>query len=152
MRLGRKSLVVVWIKGALLTVGCHGAAGSATPDAADDRNFPAQLYSTVVGDQGLVQTSVWTAPDQPPIRGNITVKLLIDDAVTHAPVDGLTLEIVPTMPAMGHGTSVVPQVTPQGAGVYIATDVTIFMAGQWNLDIGMTGTVTDHVTIPFDVQ
>ncbi len=125
---------------------------SSNLDASAAANFPEEPYQTVTSQDGALSVSAWTAPNQPPIRGVITVKLLVTDAASGKPDNGLTLDIIPEMPAMGHGTSVIPQVSPSGSGIYVATDVYLFMPGRWNLDTTISGSVTDDVTVPIDVQ
>lgn len=137
---------------AILAIGCNSTMASSNPDASGASSFPEEPYQTVTSQQGTLSVSTWTAPNQPPIRGVIVVKLLATNAASGEPVDGLTLDIVPEMPVMGHGSSVIPQVSSRGGGSYIATDVNLFMPGRWNLDTSISGNLTDNVTIPFDVQ
>ncbi|HEY1547480.1 MAG TPA: FixH family protein [Kofleriaceae bacterium] len=66
-------------------------------------------------------------------RGNYELEYVVTTAVDGAPVDGLDLDLVPWMPAMGHGTSIVPSITGLGSGVYALDDVDLFMAGLWEL-------------------
>jgi hypothetical protein len=122
------------------------------PDASDANHFPADPYETVTSQQGTLSVSTWTSPNQPPIRGVIAVKLSVTNAASGDTEDGLTLSVNPIMPVMGHGSSVVPQVSAIGDGVFVTTDVNLFMAGRWNLDISFAGSVTDNATIPLDVQ
>lgn len=81
------------------------------------------------------------------VQGLDTVEIVVTDAQSMAPVDGLTINVVPWMPAMGHGTSVVPQITPMGNGKYVATDVVLFMAGTWQLRTNLTSAETAIVTV-----
>jgi len=126
------------------------------PDAASDAapmpSFPTDPLAAVTSDGGKLKLAVWTSPDQPPSRGMLTVKILARDASSSTPVDGLMLDIKPVMPSMGHGTPVKPTVMAEGGGVYLASDVDLFMAGLWDLDISITGAVTDTCVVPIDVQ
>ncbi len=129
----------------LFAVGCSSSSPASS-------GFPSRPLETLQSDHKSLQLQVWTSPGQPPAQGTLSVKLVIADAKTGAPVDGLTLSIVPEMPSMGHGTSLVPVVSDQGSGTYVVTDVDLFMAGQWDLDITVTGPVSDSATVPIEVQ
>ncbi len=131
---------------ALFATGCGSSA------ATGNSSFRQTPLVTVTSNAGKLGVSIWTAPDQPPARGMLTLKLLVQDASTRAPVDGLTFDIVPTMPAMGHGTSTVPKTEAKGNGVYIVSDVNLFMAGRWQLSMTVDGTVSDVVVAQIDVQ
>jgi hypothetical protein len=48
-------------------------------------------------------------------------------------VDGLSLDVVPWMVDMGHGTSLTPTVAAQGQGIYVVTYVYFSMEGRWRL-------------------
>ena len=126
------------------------ACGSSATSTAVD--FPKDPLTTVTSDAGKLKVAAWTSPDQPPTRGMLTVKLLATDPATGAGVDGLTLDIVPEMPSMGHGTPVVPKVSASGNGVYVASDVDLFMAGRWDLRISFGGTVTDLAVVSIDAR
>jgi hypothetical protein len=107
---------------------------------------------TVPSASKALSVEAWTAPEQPPASGLLSVKFQVTDAKTGNAVDGLVLNVVPEMPSMGHGTSVQPTVAAQGNGVYLASNVDLFMAGEWDLDITITGAAADSVTVPIDVQ
>jgi hypothetical protein len=136
-----------------LLIGC-----SSPPAGSSSGDFPLAPYTTFTTDQGEFSVALWTAPSQPPSRGVNRVKLAVADATTGTPQSALDIGIVPWMPAMGHGTSVVPTVTEQSDGVYVAENVNFFMAGNWQLRItfssqgdGATG-VTDGATPTFDIH
>ncbi|HSQ64144.1 MAG TPA: FixH family protein [Polyangiaceae bacterium] len=131
---------------------CGSAMSDAASDAAPGPSFPNDPLTTVTSDGGKLRLTAWTSPAQPPSRGMITVKLLATDASSNAPVDGLVLDIVPVMPSMGHGTPVKPTVMAAGGGVYVASNVDLFMAGLWDLNVSISGAVTDTAVVPIDVQ
>jgi len=133
-------------------LGCNSTVMQSNPDASDTNYFPAAPYETVTSQEGMLNVSTWTSPNQPPIRGVIAVKLSVTNAANGDTQDGLTLSVNPVMPVMGHGSSTVPQVSAIGDGVFVITDMYLFMAGRWNLDITFAGSVTDNATIPLDVQ
>jgi hypothetical protein len=113
---------------ALLAVGCNGQAS--TP-AAPALVFPGAPALTVASASGQLTIGVWWSPAQPTV-GYDAAQLSIADA-TGAPVTGLTLTIVPWMPAHGHGASVEPTVSEISPGLYVATPLDFFMAGSWEL-------------------
>ena len=127
-----------------LASACSGGAapGSAT--------FSADAYVTAASTSGALSVAVRTSP-QPPARGTDSVELTITRVSDGTPVDGLSLDVVPWMPAMGHGTST-PTVTPEGDGVYLVTEVYLFMPGLWALQTAISGPMTDsvapQVTVP----
>ncbi len=91
---------------------------------------------------GSLTLSMASSPTSPPQRGTGSLKFVITDAAG-APVDGLTLTVVPWMVQMGHGTSIAPCVVPNGNGEYVVNDVYLFMAGEWQLQTTVSGTATD---------
>ena len=113
---------------AIAAAGCGG--GATTPDMpALVFNGPAAL--TVPSASGALSIAIWWSPAQPTVGYDAT-QLAITDA-TGAPVSGLTLAIVPWMPAHGHGASVYPTVSETTPGTYVATPLDFFMAGSWEL-------------------
>ena len=135
-----RSFAVVALAATLLTGAC-----TSEPAASADANatFPAEALSTGASDTGALTFEVRTSP-QPPAAGTCSVELTVKNA-SGAPVDGLALSVVPWMPAMGHGTSILAEVTPKGGGVYLVTDVSFFMPGDWELRTSVSGPVSDHV-------
>lgn len=129
-----------------LLLGCSGEAGTPGQSSA----FPEEAYATVPGEQGRATVEVRTAPTQPPHRGLVTVEYRISDAAG-MPLDGLDLEVVPWMPAMGHGASTDPVVEAQGEGRYLASKVSLFMPGGWELRSTIKGPVEDRAIITFQI-
>jgi hypothetical protein len=99
---------------------------------------------------GALSLDVRTSP-QPPIQGLQAAQLVITDSATGAPVDGLSIAVVPWMPAMGHGTSLVPTVSAQGKGVYEIDQLSLFMGGEWELRLAITGPYVDTANPAFNV-
>jgi YtkA-like len=120
------------------------------PGGAAQQGFLDTPLLTVASASGALQVAVFSDP-QPPVRGNLAVRYRITDAAS-APVDGLTLLVVPWMVAMGHGSSVKPTVTARGAGVYDLSNVYLFMPGQWELRTTVGGAASDDVTPNLTVQ
>ena len=129
-----------------IVLGCS----SSSPEASSD--FPETPLATVKSQDGKLDIVAYTAPEQPPTRGTITVKLEIKDAARGERIDDLTIEMAPEMPSMGHGTPVVPRISGKGRGTYIAEDVNLFMAGHWDLRMTITGAVTDSAVVPIDAR
>jgi hypothetical protein len=126
--------------GALCLVGI-GCSSAGPPETT---GFGTTPLVTTPSTHGTLSVAVRTSP-QPPTVGTDESELTITSATTGDPVDGLSLSVVPYMPAMGHGTSVVPSVTPLGNGKYLVSNLELFMAGEWELRTSVTGPVTDSV-------
>lgn len=135
---------------AALCVATGCSASDAGPPGADAQ-FPADALLTVTGDSQLVDVEIRTAPDQPPQRGTIAVEYRVTSHDAGAPVDGLSIDVVPWMPAMGHGTSIVPEVHAKGDGRYVLVNVNLFMPGRWELKSTLSGPLADHVAPAFQI-
>ncbi|HZU85639.1 MAG TPA: FixH family protein [Polyangiaceae bacterium] len=118
-------------------VGCSGARGSSDP-------------ITVTSASGALSVEVVTTPE-PPSRGTVTVEMTVKNTSDGAPRDGLTLDMVPWMPAHDHGTSLLPVVMPEGGGKYLFTQVGLYMPGHWELQTTISGPVQDYVAPAFDI-
>jgi hypothetical protein len=136
-------------RAAALTSGLVGCAGSA-PGPSD--TFPSQSLFELLSDSGAQRVEVRTAPDQPPTRGNVTMRLSITDAATDAAETGLELKVVPWMPAMGHGTSVTPTIVETAPGIYDLENLILFMPGTWQIRTQWGAAVGTHVTPTLDVR
>jgi hypothetical protein len=128
-----------------LFAGC-GAAEEPAPVV----DFPAEPYAILASHEGKLTIEVRTGPAQPPLRGRSDVQLIVRDA-QGAFVDGLSLEATPWMPAMGHGSSVEPIPVEHGEGRYSLRNVSLYMAGRWEVRTSFSGVVTDSATPVFDV-
>jgi hypothetical protein len=80
-----------------------------------------------------------------------SVELVITDAATGAPETGLSLDVLPWMPAMGHGASLKPTVMESPGGVYVVDDVDFFMAGTWELRTSFSGSLVDYAAPSFQI-
>lgn len=132
----------------LLLAAC---SSSSEPEPAG-ASFPTSPLVTVKSEGGKLDVAAFTAPEQPPSRGTISVKLSVTDPATGKAVEGLVIEMAPEMPSMGHGTHVVPKVSAEGDGTYLAEDVNVYMAGRWDLRLTVSGAVSDVAIIPVDVR
>lgn len=126
------------------------AACSAGGDGPAATDFPSAPYAHVDCVGGACAIDVRTSP-QPPQVGVNRVQLTIRGRDGEA-LDGLTVDVTPTMAAHGHGSSVHPMVTPRGGGLYVVDDVSTYMAGTWELRTTLRGPVTDEATIVLDVR
>jgi hypothetical protein len=143
---GRACVVVRLL--ALAALAAAGACGAAEPAS---QPGPGQPLATVTSDGGHWVVSIQSSP-QPPRKGTVDVTYTITSADAQgAPADGLTLNVVPWMPAHGHGGSELPVVTPLGGGAYLATPVYLYMSGHWELRTEIDGDVTDNAAPAFDV-
>ena len=116
-------------------LGCGGAEpGPALPIL----DFPGPPAQSVTSASGLLTVDVRWSPN-PPGVGLDASELTVRDA-TDSPVAGLTLTVVPWMPAHGHGTSTKPAVSETGPGVYVVTPISFYMSGQWELRTTIAGT------------
>jgi hypothetical protein len=114
-------------------------------------SFPEQSLMTVASSTGNLRIDVRTAPTQPPAGGVQTVQLVIIDSMTGAPQTGLRLDVLPWMPAMGHGASLTPSVAEQPAGTYVVSDVDFFMPGTWELRTSISGPRSDSAAPSFQI-
>ncbi len=121
------------------------ACGGSSSDDASGAGFPRDPYAVATSDSGALHIEVRTAPTQPPPRGTCTIELFVTDT-TGAARDGLTIDVVPWMPAMGHGASVKPTITARGNGRYVLTNVSLFMPGTWELRTTFSGSLSDHAS------
>jgi hypothetical protein len=137
--------------GALCAAGC-GTGASGVSDVLP--SFTADPLEVVPTASGALTLAVRTSP-QPATRGVGFAQFAITDTATGAPVDGLSVVVVPWMPAHGHGTTVQPTVVAQGGGIYEVDQVDFYMAGHWELRSTITapqGQGDDTVVPTVDVQ
>ena len=124
---GRIAFRLIVASAAIFVAGCGQPSAPAAPELV----FPGVPALTVASASGQLSIGVWWSPAQPTV-GYDAAQLAVSDT-TGAPVRGLTLTIIPWMPAYGHGASVVPAVSETMPGIYVATPLDFFMAGNWEL-------------------
>ncbi len=117
--------------------------------------FPAEPLQTGMTAGGTLQFEMRTLP-QPPARGTNAAEFVFTDPADGSPVDGLTLQVTPWMPAMNHGDGIYPSITAAGNGRYVVGNLDFFMPGEWELQTTVSSdvdasAVTDNVTPTFDV-
>jgi nitrogen fixation protein FixH len=134
---------------AILTVCLSLLAACSSGPADTSTGFGTTPFATVTGDSGNLDAAMYSSPD--PIARVSSVEIVVTDAASGAPVDGLSVAIVPWMPSMGHGSSTVPTITAQGGGVYVATNLILFMPGEWQLRVSANGPVSDTFVATVEV-
>ena len=123
----------------MLAVALVGAGCSSPPPAAPTDTI-------VTSNSGALRLDLRIAPDQ----GSNTAELRVTNVDGGAPATGLTIAIVPWMPAMNHG-SIAPTVTSDGPGSFQVTELDLPMAGHWDLQVTLTGSTNDHATVGVQV-
>ena len=140
-----RSVVALGAFAILPLVSCGGSLDAQSPDM----TFPAQALMHVASAEGKLRIEVRSSP-QPLTRGVGAMELLVTDREGAAQTS-LEVVAVPWMASHGHGASVVPSVTPMGGGRYVVTNIDLFMPGRWEIRTTMSGSVSDHVALAFDI-
>lgn len=120
-------------------------------DAADEHHAatdPTELSS----ETGALRVALHASPGGVPVRGKNTVALDVVRVDADEPAAHLSLSMLPFMPAMGHGSSVVPRCSEEDSGHYRCDDVVLAMPGLWELRTTFSGAEADSVVFRFDVQ
>jgi YtkA-like len=133
------------------TLVCAVGCSSTSPTEGLPGSFPATPLMSMSSASGKLQVEVRSSPTQPPQLGDGAWSYTIMDAASGKPATGLSLDVVPWMPAMGHGTSTVPSVTDTGDGLYVIDDVVLFMPGQWDLRTTVSGPADDAFVVSVDI-
>ncbi len=110
--------------------------------------FDSTPLSVVTTDSGSYALRIF-GPASGVLRGLDTLRIVITTSSGVA-ADNLDVVVVPWMPAMGHGASVVPSVEAVGGGAYVATDVALFMPGTWQLRITIDATDAAVANVAID--
>ena len=108
-----------------------------TPEASNRGVYVLKLLSNTFTDP-----SGHTA-DQPPTKGNDTWNVEIDRADTLAPVDGLTISVIPYMPDHRHGTTPVGVMPVGSGGDYTISPLNLYMAGYWEITFDLVDPAAD---------
>jgi hypothetical protein len=145
----------VALAGTLTAVGCGSGAPPADPgmlsSCANETRAVAYVPDLSRTSASGSFTAVLVKSDPgPPIKGTNDWTVRILDA-NGAPVDGLVITGLPTMPDHTHPTSVLPVVTAKGGGTYDVSPVYLFMPGYWvvTLTLQPAAGAADTVTFPF---
>src|SRR5512140_226849 len=138
----------------LLLVLPVAACGTNAPSDADtvDCSTVTGVDTFVVGLEhqgvgGTLDFKLMSVDPAPPQRGDNTWIVQINamaSGVVGNPVDGLTLQVTPFMPAHQHGSPITPVITPQAtSGQYEIKPVNLWMPGVWETTIQATSPSTD---------
>jgi hypothetical protein len=85
-------------------------------------------------------------------RGEHVIELCVLDRSDGLQVEHLEIELVPFMPAMGHGSSGVSPSQPRSGGCYAFEGVVLSMPGTWELRMSVEGKDADFVAPEVFVQ
>jgi hypothetical protein len=104
---------------------------------------------------GTLKATLHPSSDSPPL-GDQAVALDLVYIDGGAPATGLALTVVPWMPAMQHGTSIIPTVSETSPGTYTIANAYLFMPGVWEMrtsvatsaDAGAVDTVAPSLDVP----
>lgn len=133
---------------AISLIGCGGGDGGARADAGSDARFVscvgdprADAYRPGLAKAGSAGAYTVTLVDAQPItaeKGTNRWTIRVTD-VAGAPVDGMTIAVVPFMPDHNHGSSMDPVVRPSGSpGEYVVDPLYFFMLGLWRVTLTLT--------------
>jgi len=132
-----------------MALSMAACGSSQAPGVSGPPTFSGPAEESVTSDSGQLSIAVRWWPVVP-VQGNDAAELTIVD-VQGAPVDGLMMSIVPWMPAHGHGTAIQPTVTSTATGVLMADPLYLFMAGEWQLRMTISGTVEDSAIATVEI-
>lgn len=76
-----------------------------------------------------------------PAKGSNVWTIEVQDAVTAAPLDGVTMVVTPRMPDHAHGSPLPVVVTSLGGGTYKLDPVYLYMVGFWQVSVELHGAV-----------
>lgn len=85
-------------------------------------------------------------------RGENEVIVCVTERRSGEPALGLTLEVVPFMPSMGHGSSGPSSSTELDDGCYELEGVVFNMPGTWELRTEISGAVEDSARLTLSVR
>jgi YtkA-like protein len=127
--------------GLSMTIGLVGCGPTTSTGPTPALSFSDAPVETVTSMSGDLRIGLRWSPSVP-ARGENAAQLTFVDGLGQA-IDGLTVAVVPWMPAHGHGTSVQPVTTEVDPGVVVATPVYLYMSGEWQLRMTISGALED---------
>jgi hypothetical protein len=135
----------------VLGLAAAAACGGAPPALDVPASFPGAPIAAIASDTGALHIEIRSFPE-PPVRGQNVGQVTVTDAGGQ-PVAGLTLMVLPWMPAHGHGTSVQAIVAPSATemGVFVANPLYLFMSGEWELRMTFDGDLHDTATAVVEI-
>src|SRR5215831_14134415 len=137
----------VWVVGLVGGAGCgptktsspitSNGDGSMLYSCATETRAPAYvLPMNETSSKGMFGATLMTSDPPKLVKGNNTWTVQIAD-MGGAPVDGLTIGVLPYMPDHQHGTTVQAVVTDNGGGVYEITPLYLYMEGFWQVTLSL---------------
>ncbi|HEV8551203.1 MAG TPA: FixH family protein [Polyangiaceae bacterium] len=105
-----------------------------------------------VSASGALRVELESAPAEVPARGANAITLTVVRTDGGGSVDGLSMSMVPFMPAMGHGSPAVPSFSALGGGRYRFENVVLTMPGVWELRTAITDPEPDSVVFDVDID
>ncbi len=108
--------------------------------------------TSLTSESGALHIEVTSAPNDSPSRGSNRIYFDVSAEDGGEPVEGLAMQMVPFMPAMGHGSGSEPSSSDVGSGRYEFDDVLLTMPGVWELRTTIDGAQSDYVAPRFDVR
>jgi YtkA-like len=107
------------------------------------------LEETQVGSASVAKFTI--KAEKAPSQGKNDFELSLLDAKSGAPIEGATITVTATMPAMGDGSDG-EEVMDQKSGNYHIMNVNFMMAGQWKVAYKATkGDLTDEAAFSYEV-
>lgn len=141
------------IIGSLLLAAAGSGGCSSGASAPDPGSFAETPATVLTSEAGGYRIAIQSAPDPQPTRGVNALRLVFTKVSDGTRAAGLEVDVVPWMPAMGHGASVKPTVRAgTEPGVYTVDNVNLFMPGLWEIRATIGGSTGDHATAQFEVQ
>ncbi len=123
----RLPLRVLGTVAAILALAGLAGCGGGSSDSAGGAS-PVAMSSS-----GALRATLRPSSNPPPL-GTQTVAMDLVYVDGGAPATGLALTVVPWMPAMEHGTSIVPSVSETATpGTYAIANAYLFMPGIWEM-------------------
>lgn len=109
------------------------------------------IHNEALGETGVLQFEL--DADAPLALGMNDLHITVHDVATDAPLTGATVELSAVMPAMAHGGPEGPKIEEISPGMYFAKDVSLPMAGHWELRVQASQTnMLDKATFAYDIH
>jgi hypothetical protein len=139
-------MTVRWLLFAVSLTACGSSTLTSTPDAGggdvidcatDKRVAQYAPNLSVTSASGALNFILLNSNPAPPATGtNVWSMRITNTGGVSQP--NVAATVVPFMPDMGHGTSVVPSMTANADGTYTVQPLYLFMAGVWSVTFTTT--------------
>lgn len=104
--------------------------------------MPYQAGMSVTSETRAFTVKLLSSTPGPPIKGQNSWVVEIDDSASGAPLDEVEVTASPFMPDHQHPTTRRVVVTPTGSGTYTLNPVYLYMSGYWEVSLKIAaGTV-----------